>query len=326
VTAGQPQERTVSVRLRSMLSRRHSSTVRRLFVVGGIAATGWLLGSAGQAHADTAVPAPVAAIVPHAALSPVAAGAGLADKVRHVAHDGVPVHELSVRGSTKTTSGAAHSSPGHSRGRKTGNTADEALPAPRVSAASPHGIISDLAHTLADPVLNLFGQGGIHGAVVQVSDALPVHPSAIFQELPGKIKQAVAELVSAGSPMGCTPSGISWALWQREGAAAGGGDRRAANAVTVHTASGAPKNAGSGWTVAHAVVSHPAPGPEFPRPTSPRPGGVAALCGSAPTGTGFGHVIRPGANARPTLVLPPMLGEVPPAVHAATDEPSFSPD
>jgi hypothetical protein len=297
-------------------------------VVGGIAATGWLLGSAGQAHADTAVPASVAAVVPHAALSPVTHGAGLADKVRHEAHGGGPVHAQSVRGSVKTASGAAHSSPGHSRGHQTEHTTDGALPAPRVSAASPpHGIISDLARTLADPVQNLFGQGGIHGAAVQVSDALPVRPSAIFEELPGKIEQAVAELVSAGSPMDCTPSGISWALWHREGAVAGGGgDRQAANAVAAHTASGAPKAAGSGWTVARVVVSHPAPGPEFPRPVSPQSGGVSALCGSAPAGTGLWHVIRPGADTRPTFVLPPMLGEVPPAVHAATDEPSFSPD
>jgi hypothetical protein len=327
VTAGQPQERTVSVRLRSMLSRGRSSTVRRLLVVGGIAAAGWLLGSAGQAQADTVVPAPVAAVVPHAALSSVADGTGLADKVRHEAHVGDPVHVQSVRGSIETASGAAHWSPGHPRGHQTKGTTGGAVPAPRVSTAPPsHGIIGDLARTLADPVQNLFGQGGIHGAAVQVSDALPVRPSAIFGELPGKIEQAVAELVSAGSPMDCTPSGISWALWHRDDAVAGGGGRRAANAVTARTVSGAPKDAGSGWTVTRAVVSQPAPGPESPRPLSPQPAGASSLCGPASADMGLGHVLRPGVSSRPTFVLPPMLGEVPPAVHAASDEPSFSPD
>jgi hypothetical protein len=324
-----------------MLSRRRSSTVRRLLVVGGIAVTGWLLGGAGQAHADTTLPAPVAPVVPHTALGSVVdgtrvdggqladteVGKKLADKVRHEVRDGVPQHGRSVRGSTRTACGAAPSSPGHPRGRKTGGTTDGALPAPRVPvASSPQNAVSDLAHTLADPVVNLFGQGGIHGTVLAVSDVLPVHPSLIFEALPGKIKQVVAELVSAGSATGCTPTGVSWALWHRNGAVAGGGHRKAAGAVAVGTASGAPKSAGIGWAVTHAVFSHPAPGPEIPRPVSPQPGGASVSSGSALLCGWLGHVIRPGANARPTLALPPTFGAVPPAVHAATDEPSFSPD
>jgi hypothetical protein len=347
VTAGQPQDRTVSVRLCSMLSRGRSSTVRRLLVVGGIAVAGWLLGSAGQAHADTALPAPVAAVAPHTALSPLVDGThvdgthvdgthvdhmGLADKVPHEVRGSVPHHEQSVRGSTKTACGAAHRSPGHPRGRKTGGTTDGALPAPRVSvASSPQSAVSDLAHTLADPVLNLFGQGGILDTANAVDSALPVRPSLILEALPSEIKQVVADLVSAGSTMGRTPSGVSWVLGHRNGAVAGSGRQKMANAVTAGTASGAPKNARSGWTVTHAVFSHPAPGSEFPRPVnpqpvSPQPGGVPMLSGSALTCGGLGHVTRPGANARPTLALPPMLGAVPPAVHTATDEPSFSPD
>jgi hypothetical protein len=327
VTAGQPQERTVSVRLRSMLSQRRSSTVRRLFVVGGIAVAGWLLGSAGQAHADTAVPAPVAAVVPHTVISPVVDDSGLAGKAQPGAHGSVPNHGQSVRGSTKTTSGVAHSSPAHPRGCPTRGTTNGALPATRVSAASlPHGAVSDLARTLADPVLNLFGQGGMHGTAKAVSDALSVRPSVILEELPGKIGQAMAELVSAGSVADCTAPGVSWALWHREGAVAGSADRKAANAVAAGTVSGAPENTWSGWTVTRAVFSHPAPGPEFPRSMCPQPGGVSVLSGSALTSGWLGPFTRPGANARPTLALPPMFGAVPPAVHAATDEPSFSPD
>ncbi|MCW2912899.1 MAG: hypothetical protein JWN52_967 [Actinomycetia bacterium] len=327
MAAGQPQERTASVRLRSMLSRRHSSTVRRLLVVGGIAVAGWLLGSAGQAHADTAVPEPVAAVLPHTPFSPVVDGTGLAGNVLHGAPDRAPVHAQSVHSSTKTTSSAAPSSPAHSRGRTAGGTVSGALSATRVSAASvPHGAISDLAHTLVDPVLNLFGQGGIHGAATTVSDALFVRPPAIFQELPGKIKRAMAGLASAGSAASRTSPGVSWALWHREGAAAGSGDRRTADAVAAGTASGAPESTGSGRIVTRAAFSHPAPGPEFPRPMSPQSGGVSILSGTALTGAGLGHAIRPGAHARPTFVLPPVLGAVPPAVHAATDEPSLSPD
>jgi hypothetical protein len=224
-----------------MLTQRRSSTVRRLFVVGGIAVAGWLLGSAGQAHADTAVPAPVAAVVPHTVIRTVVDDTGLAVKAQPGAHGSVPDHGQSVHGSTKTTSGVAHSSPAHSRGCPTGGTANGALPATRVSAASlPHGAVSDLAHTLADPVLNLFGQGGIHGTATAVGEALSVRPLVILKELPGRLEQAVAELVSAGSPADCTDPGVSWALWHREGAAAGSGDRKAASAVEAATVSGAP--------------------------------------------------------------------------------------
>jgi hypothetical protein len=309
-----------------MLSQRRSSTVRRLFVVGGIAVAGWLLGSAGQAHADTAVPAPVAAVVPHAVISPVIDGTGLIGKAKPVAHGSGPNHGQSVRGSTKTTSDAAPS-PAHSRGCATGGTAKGALPATRVSAASlPHGAVSDLARTLADPVLNLFGQGGIHGTALAVSNALSVRPSVILEELPGKIEQTVAELASAGSTADCTAPGVSWALWHRDDAVAGSGGRKAANAVVAAPVSGALKDTWSGWTVMRAVLSHPTPGPEVPRSMSLQPGGASTLSGSVFTAGGLGHITRPGANARLTLALPPMLGAVPPAVHAATDEPSFSPD
>jgi hypothetical protein len=60
VASGQARARTVLVRLRSMMSRALCRPMaRRLLVIGGIALGGWLLGSAGQAHAETG-PASVA--------------------------------------------------------------------------------------------------------------------------------------------------------------------------------------------------------------------------------------------------------------------------
>ncbi|HEY7487807.1 MAG TPA: hypothetical protein VH912_25370 [Streptosporangiaceae bacterium] len=52
---GQERARTVLASLRSMMSRvLCRPAVRRLLIVAGIVLAGWLVGSAGQAHADTA--------------------------------------------------------------------------------------------------------------------------------------------------------------------------------------------------------------------------------------------------------------------------------
>ena len=72
MVAGDTRQRTLAVLLRALLSLGRSGAlrasgntgpvVRRLLAVGGLAAVGWLLGHAGQAHADT-VPGPVPHIV-----------------------------------------------------------------------------------------------------------------------------------------------------------------------------------------------------------------------------------------------------------------------
>ena len=61
MAAGYAQNRAVSVRMRCLLPRVPAKAVRRTLAVGGLAAAGWMLGTAGQAHADAA-PDPVRAV------------------------------------------------------------------------------------------------------------------------------------------------------------------------------------------------------------------------------------------------------------------------
>jgi hypothetical protein len=61
VATGYAQKRAISARLRSPLSGALVAVARRMLAVGSLAAAGCMLGSAGQAHADTAS-APVQAV------------------------------------------------------------------------------------------------------------------------------------------------------------------------------------------------------------------------------------------------------------------------
>ena len=122
MAAGERRHWTVSVRLRSLLptgragaprARGNAGTaVRRLLAVAGLAAAGWLLGHAGQAHADT-VPEPVTAAQSGTVPSSTAEQ---------------PVRRATAV--TTTVTRAIPASPAHSAGRGTGGgVADKAVTA-----------------------------------------------------------------------------------------------------------------------------------------------------------------------------------------------------
>jgi hypothetical protein len=78
---------------------------------------------------------------------------------------------------------------------------------------------------------------------------------------------------------------------------------------------------------AHARTAPTAPAPPagFPRQSGGQTGALPSA-GSAQADGVAGYPARPAATPRRSLALASALGAVPPAVHAATDEPAISPD
>jgi hypothetical protein len=149
-----------------------------------------------------------------------------------------------------------------------------------------------------------------------LSSAVPGARSAIHTLTGPVIGRPATPRMTVRAVRALRAPGVSWASRHREGAVAGLGGR-AAHAAKA-TASGAPKDVRGA-----ARKGHPAP--VNPRPMDRQV--PPAASGSVPPLGALGCVIRPGAwDARPALVLAPVLGAVPPAVHAATDEPALSPD
>jgi hypothetical protein len=272
-------------------------TVRRLLVATGVVGAWWLLGTAGPAHAGTTSAS--AADAPHAVLAMAADGTG--------AEARLPIGDRAVPRS-RTNSGAlpeplarsAHHAVRATEGRAAARTS---VP----GASSPHET-----------------SGGLTRTMREAEHALPFHPSTVIGR-PGAVWRAVTDVASIGPSSGDTGTGHSWTPWRRERADAGNGDRAGARAAGPFAASGASK---SGRAVFHAAFSHPAPVPgvDHPDPLPVRAGTPLLAGGQVQPGGGIAHLEGTGAGPRLPFLRTPLPRVVAPALRAATDEPSFSPD
>ncbi|MGH3388322.1 MAG: hypothetical protein ACRDOO_05530 [Actinomadura sp.] len=260
---GHRQIRTVAVRLRCVaFAGVRSPGVRRLLVIAGIAVAGWLLGGAGQAHAE-ALPGPAAD----------ASGAVLGTAAE-------------LTGGTGATSGGAS--------------------VPGVSSV-PRKVTGDLTRSLC-----------------AVRCAYPVRPSTVLDP-PSDIERIATELAPALDWSERTDPGVSWTPRRHHGVDADAADRSGAKSPRPRAASGASK---ADRMVETAAVAHPAPTPgrDLPRPHAPQAGAFLPVAGSTLFGGGLADLPRTGFVTRVPLIRVPMPAAVPPAIHSAADEPSFSPD
>lgn len=254
---GQRQIRTVAVLLRCVVCAcARSSGVRRLLVIGGIAVAGWLLGSAGQAHADTP-PGPAA---------------------------GTPG---AVLGSAADLTGGRNSAPG--------------------ASSVPRKVTGDLTRSLCAGRCSL-----------------PVRPATVLDP-PNGIERIVTDLAPTQIWSDRTDPGVSWTPRRHHGVDAGAADRTGAQSPRPLAVSGASKG---DRVAAVAATSHPAPTPwrDLPHPSSPQAGAFLPAAGSTLMGGGVAHLPRTGFMTRVPFIRIPVPGAVPPAIHSAADEPSFSPD
>ena len=307
MVAGEARGRARS-RVRSLVSTGGSgalrergnvgSVVRRLLAIGGLAAAGWLLGSTGQAHAETVIPQHAVAGVP---------ARSSAEPARRAARPTSTPPIISA-----TPASPAHLIGGDSAG---GAASVETRPGALCNGAGVPGRPLQAVRlervTGAQVVRRGRGArpdvGGLCALTVR-HRKLPVGPSPILSAKAG------------GTASKGRTAGVSWARRHQAGRAA---DRSAA----LVGRSGASKmKVRGGQAVSRTFCSSQAPG--LPRPGGSAAGSLPASSGSAPSGAAAaGRLIRAGLVHRPApLVFTPVPGAVPPAVRTAADEPSFSPD
>lgn len=295
MAAGNAQERTVSVRLRSLLSRPRTKTVRRLLAVGGLAAVGWMLGSAGQVHADT-VPDPTRAVPCHAANGAVPAGVARLGGAGEQS-----VHRLPAKGSS-----AFLAPPAQSGVRTAESVMDGMRPGSWASGSSENGV---------HDVIDTAGAGVGRAAGVVSAPAVPEG----IGNLPVGKAVTVAPADTRGQAFGSEIRHREGAMPESSGRVGGRTGPRIGKAG--RRAHAARRTAGS----VHVLAPIP------PRPQNPMNSQAGALpvpSGPAHPSGGFGGLPMVGteAYARPTHVLAPALGAVPPAVHNVATEPALSPD
>ncbi|GAA2116186.1 hypothetical protein [Actinomadura alba] len=342
--------RTATVRLRFVLPAwARDPVVRRLLVVAGIMVAGWLLGTAGPAHAGTSAgpasgtphtvpghtvpghtgPGTVPA-VPATTAVPQMAAVATVTRVQEVV--GVP----DTAAAMTTSKAAGRRAAGYSV-RRLGTGPEIALVPLLATRATASPVISPVRSTMTSPVTpdtSVPGasslrkvSGGLADSLREAQRALPVHLPAVL-DVPGMAWASVTDLASAGPwwPDG-TGVDLSWTPRQRLGADAGSGDRAEVRAPEPFAVSGASK--GDRGTFG-AALSHPAPVPavEHPQPfVFAAPAHVLRpAAGPVLAGVGLAHLGGPGAVARPWRLPAPPPFLIGPAVHSATNEPSCSPD
>ncbi|MBC6458473.1 hypothetical protein [Actinomadura sp. HBU206391] len=271
---------------------------RRLLVVAGIAAAGWLLGAAGPAHADTS-----------------AGPAGMAPGMER------PVLGTVSDVAATTPAPAVERPEAGSSGRRFGTTPDLIL-VPALETGAPFAPATAEASVPGASSLRKVS-GGLAGSLREAERALPVHPSTVL-DAPGLARAVDIDLASIGPWPGSAGADLSWTPRHRHGAKAGTGDRTGVRTPGPLAVSGASKG---GRATFGAAFSYPAPipGAELPQPLA-APAHVRPSVGPTLTGAGIAHLAGPGALARPSRVPAPPSCVVAPAVHSAADEPSCSPD
>ncbi|RFU43247.1 hypothetical protein DZF91_02010 [Actinomadura logoneensis] len=285
--------------LRRALARR---AVRRLLVLAGLVAAGWLIGGVGQAFADTAgtaAPKGVAVSGPGALLR--APGGIVRDTSAALGRRAAVPAALAVvphAGSIVPHAGSIVP-PAGSIVPHAGSIV------PQAGTILPHaGTVVPLPVPVVRPVPNVVA---------------PRPPASPLHQTPGRVR------TGAKASDAVRPSVVAALDRHARGASAARPITRwtTASAVGAAVKGHGPVRSGASRTVLHDTNA----------PAGPVPAPVQAAGSSVPAAGpalfgGFGGMTlrRSWTPRRPGPVLLRAPGEVPPAVRGATDEPSFAPD
>lgn len=322
--------------------------IHRLLLMAGVAITGWLLGAAGQAHAETAPGGWISGAVAHTGES-VAAMADRVPAVRTVepVAQAAPAQPIALVVGAVPGARLTRALPdasimrtlpaGHVMRGLRGERVMSALPTVRAVRGLS---VERLAHTL--PVTRVVRAVPIVRAAEVVQSVEAVRTAAVAHVTQiVRTAESDAHVTEPGdltSPTATTPvtTGLPRVYGPGEDmvpdqAAEHGDSGRSAGVVGgpvrdagPHAVTGAAKKV----TAGHAVRSRKS-APVRPRVPRPLPRRAQALLPSM--GDGAGHasvtrVIRRGTALRRPTAHALVARAVPPAIRTAADEPSFSPD